>query len=81
MWNNHLSLRVAGPTVLMSLLLLGLCSAAAAFLYSQQATSADVLGENVTSVELLPGPRYDMSRARDSATGERARQAVTLKAS
>jgi signal transduction histidine kinase len=51
MWRNNLPLRVAGPTVLLSLLLLGLCGAGAAYLYSQQATSADVLGENVSSAQ------------------------------
>ena len=52
MWKNSLSLRVAGPTVLLSCLLLGLCIAAAVYLYSQQATAADVLGENVSSAQV-----------------------------
>ena len=43
MLRRSLSLRVAGPTVLMSLLLLGLCTAAAVYLYRQQATTAEIL--------------------------------------
>src|SRR5947209_17530599 len=49
MFKYDLPLRAAGPTILLSLLLLGLCIAAATYLYSQQATSADVLKEDVTS--------------------------------
>ena len=52
MWKTNLPLRVAGPTILLSLLLLGLCIAAAAYLYGQQTTSADILGENVSSTQV-----------------------------
>src|SRR5947209_1351689 len=45
----NLPLRAAGPTILLSLLLLSLCIAAAAYLYSQQASSAEVLNEDVSS--------------------------------
>jgi signal transduction histidine kinase len=51
MWQNNLPLRVAGPTVLLSLLLLGLCAAAAVYLYSQQAVSGEELRENVSSAQ------------------------------
>ena len=52
MWQRSLSLRVAGPTVLMSVLLLGLCTAAAVYLYRQQATTAEILARNVVSRQL-----------------------------
>src|SRR5579872_7250100 len=50
MWKNNLSLRVAGPTVLVSLLLLSLCVIVAVNLYGQQNKSVVELGENVSSV-------------------------------
>src|SRR5689334_20904297 len=49
MLQRYLLLRVAGPTVLVSLLLLGLCTATAVYLYRQQATTAHVLDEHVVS--------------------------------
>ena len=49
MLQRHLVLRVAGPTVLVSLLLLGLCTATAVYLYRQQATTAHLLDEHVVS--------------------------------
>jgi len=49
MWQRNLPLRVAGPTVFVSLLLLGLCIATAAHLYRQQATTAQILEENIVS--------------------------------
>src|SRR6266853_1832515 len=49
MLQRHLLLRVAGPTVLVSLLLLGLCTATAVYLYNQQATTAHMLDEHVVS--------------------------------
>src|SRR5215472_3641931 len=49
MWQRNLPLRVAGPTVFVSLLLLGLCTATAVYLYRQQATTAQILEENVVS--------------------------------
>jgi two-component system, NtrC family, sensor histidine kinase HydH len=49
MLQRHLLLRVAGPTVLVSLLLLGLCTATAVYLYRQQATTARMLDEHVIS--------------------------------
>jgi two-component system sensor histidine kinase HydH len=47
MWQHNLPLRVAGPTVFVSVLLLGLCTATAVYLYRQQATTAQILEENV----------------------------------
>ena len=49
MLQRHLLLRVAGPTVLVSLLLLCLCTATAVYLYRQQATTALILDEHVVS--------------------------------
>src|SRR5712691_4345936 len=49
MLQRNLLLRVAGPTVLVSVLLLGLCTATAVYLYRQQATTAQILDENVVS--------------------------------
>jgi two-component system sensor histidine kinase HydH len=49
MWQGSLPLRVAGPTVFVSLLLLGFCTATAVYLYRQQATAAQILEENVVS--------------------------------
>jgi signal transduction histidine kinase len=51
-WKNNLWLRVAAPTVLVSMLLLAMCVAAVIFLYFQQATSATNLGENVSSAQV-----------------------------
>src|SRR5437762_13836010 len=52
MWRSNLSLRIAGPTILVSCLLLSLCVAAAIFLYRQQAFSTRVHRENVTSAQV-----------------------------
>jgi signal transduction histidine kinase len=52
MLGKSLSLRVAGPTILVSLLLLGLCIVGAAYLYAQQARSGEILGENVDSARI-----------------------------
>src|SRR6266568_2539088 len=49
MLQRNLLLRVAGPTVLVSLLLLGLCTATAVYLYRQQATTAHMLDKHVVS--------------------------------
>jgi signal transduction histidine kinase len=49
MWHKKLSLGVAGPTILVSLILLGLCTATAIFLYQQQARLALFLEEAVGS--------------------------------
>src|SRR5262249_25669363 len=49
MLQRHLLLRVTGPTVLVSLLLLGLCTATAVYLYRQQAATAHMLDEHVVS--------------------------------
>src|SRR5262245_33686118 len=49
MLQRYLLLRVAGPTVLVSLLLVGLCTATAVYLYRQQATTAHMLDEHVVS--------------------------------
>jgi signal transduction histidine kinase len=42
-------LRVVGPVALSSLLLLGLCTAMAVYLYQQQSSTAETLGENIGS--------------------------------
>jgi two-component system sensor histidine kinase HydH len=52
MWEKKLSLGVAGPTILMSLVMLGLCTATAIFLYRQQARLTHVLEEAVRSREV-----------------------------
>ena len=52
MWKSRFSLWIAGPTILVSLLLLALCSLAAVFLYKQQETTADSLEENVNSTQV-----------------------------
>src|SRR6266511_2851687 len=52
MLHRNFPLRVAGPTVLVSVLLLGLCTAAAVYLYRQQATTAEILARNVVSRQL-----------------------------
>src|SRR5271165_2425929 len=52
MWKSRFSLWITGPTILVSLLLLGLCSLAAVVLYNQQANTAAILDENVTSTEV-----------------------------
>jgi len=49
MWEKKLSLGVAGPTFLMSLVMLGLCTATAIFLYRQHAGLARILEEAVAS--------------------------------
>jgi signal transduction histidine kinase len=86
MWKNSLSLRVAAPTVLVSVLLLAFCAAAVALLYSQQATSAAILGENVSSAQNahdLENTLYDLvSLLRDrneqvGALHKRIRQQLT----
>ena len=48
MWQRCLFLRVAGPTMLMSVLLLGLCTATAMYLYRQQATTAHILAHVIS---------------------------------
>lgn len=45
-------LRVAGPTVLVSLLLLGACTASAIFLYRLHASSTQVLSEDLDSLKV-----------------------------
>jgi signal transduction histidine kinase len=52
MWRNNLSLRVAGPTILLSLLLWALCGAAAVYLYVQQSGSAAAFREDVSSTQI-----------------------------
>jgi signal transduction histidine kinase len=52
MWKSRFSLWITGPTILVSLLLLALCSLAAVFLYQQQATTAAMLEENVSSTQI-----------------------------
>src|SRR5262245_52021652 len=52
MWQSNWPLRVAGPIILLSLLLLGLSSASAVYLYSQQASTATGLVENQTSSQI-----------------------------
>ena len=52
MWQRNLSLRVASPTIFVSVLLLGFCTVAAVYLYRQQATMAEMLARNVVSRQL-----------------------------
>jgi len=52
MWGRNLSLRIAGPTILVSCLLLVVCVTAAVYLYREQASSAKVHGENVGSAQV-----------------------------
>src|SRR5260370_6033776 len=52
MLKYDLPLRAAGPTILLSLLLLALCIGAASYLYGQQASSAKVLNEDVSSNQI-----------------------------
>ncbi len=52
MWKNRFALWITGPTILVSLLLLALCSLAALYLYQQQETSADILQEDVSSAQI-----------------------------
>jgi two-component system sensor histidine kinase HydH len=52
MWVKKLTLGVAGPTILMSLVMLGLCTATAIFLYRQQSGLAHFLEEAVRSREV-----------------------------
>src|SRR6266404_5285915 len=52
MLKRSLLVQIAGPTVLVSLLLLGLSIAAAVYLYQEQALSASDLGENVSSAQI-----------------------------
>ncbi len=52
MLKRSLLVRIAGPTVLVSLLLLGLSIGAAVYLYKEQALSASDVGENVSSTQI-----------------------------
>jgi signal transduction histidine kinase len=52
MWKNNLSLRVAGPTILVSLLLWALCAATAVYLSIQQSGSAEAFREDVSSTQV-----------------------------
>ena len=49
MWRRSLLVQITGPTVLVSLLLLGLCVGAAVYLYKEQFASAEDLSEDVRS--------------------------------
>jgi len=51
MWKHNLHLRVAGPTLLVSIVLLGLCIAVAAYLSHQQTSTELTYYENVASVQ------------------------------
>src|SRR4051794_7118031 len=61
MWTNNLPLRVAGLTVLMSFLVLGLCIAAVVVLIYQQAHSDDNLREDVSSSQGAHEMKGDIS--------------------
>src|SRR5689334_1577309 len=52
MQKGSVFLGLAGPTVFVSLLLLGLCIVAAAYLYRQQAHTAEILDENVITRQI-----------------------------
>jgi two-component system sensor histidine kinase HydH len=49
MWLGRVSLRTAGPTILVAVVLLGTCIAAAVYLRQEQARTAERLRENVNS--------------------------------
>jgi signal transduction histidine kinase len=49
MWTKNLFLRIAGPTLLLSVLLLVLCAVAAVMLYHQHLTSDAIVKENINS--------------------------------
>src|SRR6516162_7518435 len=49
MLNRSLFVRVVGPTVFVSLLLIVLCSVTALYLYRQQTHTANIVDENVGS--------------------------------
>src|SRR5690242_13851198 len=66
MWGRNLSLRIAGPTILVSCLLLMVCVAAAVFLYRQQASSAKVHGENVGSAQVGNELKGDLTTLAES---------------
>jgi signal transduction histidine kinase len=64
MWKSRFSLWITGPTILVSLLLLGLCSLAAIYLYQQPAATADNLSEDVSSSQVaqeLKGTLADLA--------------------
>jgi signal transduction histidine kinase len=88
---NRISLGIAGPTILVSLVLLGLCTAAAILLYRQQRELAVFLKEAVDSRKIasdLERPIQDMINAlksgdtqvddKEAAFRERLRQAEDL---
>jgi signal transduction histidine kinase len=52
MFGRNLSLRIAGPSILVSCLMLLVCVVAAVYLYQQQAASQTVHGVNVGSAEV-----------------------------
>lgn len=51
-WKTSLPFKIVAPIVLVSLLLWLLCIVVAVFLYGQQVTSAEALGENVRSAQV-----------------------------
>ena len=55
MWFRNLSLRIAAPTILVSLVLFSLCVTAALFLQKQQVLSEEEQRENVSSVQAARG--------------------------
>jgi two-component system sensor histidine kinase HydH len=52
MWKSRFSLWITGPTFLVSLLLLSLCTLAAIYLYQQQETYAESVGEDLRSTQV-----------------------------
>ncbi len=52
MWQRNLSMRLAGPTIVVSFLLLLLCGVAAFYLYNEQAASASVHRETVSGADV-----------------------------
>jgi signal transduction histidine kinase len=74
MLRQSLFLRVAGPTLFVSLFLLGLGLAAAVFLYRQQAESLEDLDENVASRKIAQELQQALSDLADAlAEGRRER--------
>src|SRR5262245_60615692 len=49
MWMDRSSLRIAGPTLLIAILLLIACSTAATYFYCEQSVTASILRENINS--------------------------------
>ena len=68
MWKSRFSLWITGPTFLVSLLLLALCTIAFIYLYQQQETTAADFGDDVSSAQVaqdLKSTIHDLVVVRD----------------